>query len=356
MKARKIFLLPFIILLSAAALCAAFRAARGENKVLFIAPTFNIQGAGISIDGIRTIGENLIRVIEKRLGISIEYEMVGSPDIGQDEALDLAVERLRKSGDFSWTDYPRYLKMKEQNIPMEIVALAEADGNVMMNNCIYVLNESGFKTINDLRGKRANGGPNIDWVGMRLILYEKGIDEPPDKFFGELIPMSTFFAALNGLLLNRIDTFALAEPVFNVLKGGNPNYAKIKPLACSKSSPNTLIPIYRKNLDEKIVDTFRSILLNCDKDPDMAVVRPFIQAAKIRFVLPEAATVAEIDKRYKLVVGKGWIAEQKKYLAEYQKTALKKAAKKCKKNCAGGTAEEIKACIAKCDKKSGSKD
>jgi ABC-type phosphate/phosphonate transport system substrate-binding protein len=334
---------------------AASGAAAQQNqngaKFLFIAPMFNIQGAGISIDAIRQIGENMIGMLKKRVGVDVEYEMVGSAEMGQEEALDLAMERLKTGGDMSWMDYPHYLKALKAGLPIGIVAMMQIGDSPLYKNCLYALKNSPYKTAADLRGKRTAGGPSLDWASMRSLLYANKIDERPDRFFDDLVPMSTFFASMNGVLLKRLDAVLLSEPIFNLFRKNNPNYDKLAPVVCAEGSPNTFIPVYRKTVDPKILAALRSLIFNADTDKDMGAVRPFLEAANIKFVEPDEASLKRIDRLYREAEERGWFKEEKQYKADFVKIAAQKSLRKCKENCAGSTPEAIKACAAKCDSK-----
>jgi len=98
-------------------------------------------------------------MLKKRLGLDVQYEMVGSADMDQDTAMGLAMERMRKGGDMSWTDYPHYIKAQKDGVPLGIVSLMQIGDSVVYKNCFYALKNSPFKTISDLRGKRTSGGP-----------------------------------------------------------------------------------------------------------------------------------------------------------------------------------------------------
>ena len=88
-----------------------------KEKLLFIAPTFNIEGLGYNLDSIKQIGESLLPAIERRTGLSFEYEMVGSTKHNQNDAMDLALERLKKGQD---KDITPQLKAIEKNIRLRL--------------------------------------------------------------------------------------------------------------------------------------------------------------------------------------------------------------------------------------------
>jgi len=353
-----LYIMPFIfyfLLIYTHAASAAVPQTQNNNEILMIAPTFNIQGAGISIDGIQKIGDNLIGILKKRTGIQITYEMVGSPEMDQEQALDLALERMKTAGDMSWTDYTHYTKALKMGIPLGVISMMQIGDSTIYRNCLYTIKDSPYKEIEDFRGKRINGGPILDWVGLRSLLYNYKIDETPDKYFGDLVPMSSFFASLNGVLMKRIDVFVMLEPLFNVLKKTNPNYQKIVPIVCAEGAPNALLPVYRKGVDPIILATMRSILNNANNDPDMGVIRPFLESADIKFVDPNDEALKQMERLYKQAEDRGWYKEAKKYLVDFEEVALKKSLKKCKENCSGATPDTIKACMAKCDEKIKSK-
>jgi|GEM_PF-6826908 len=320
-------------------------------KLLFIAPTFNIQGAGMSIDAIKQIGERLIGMLRNKIGIEVEYEMAGGPNMDQDAAMSLALERMRKGGDLSWTDYPHYESALKEGIPIGIISLMEIGGSIVYKNCFYALRNSPYKKAADLRGLRTAGGPTLDWVGMRALLYANHIDEKPDEFFSDMAPMSSFFATLNGVLLKRIDVVMMSEPAFKVLKKNNPNYEKIAPVLCAEVSPNAYIPIYRKGLDPKILEALRTLLADAHEDRDMGFVRPFMEAADVRFVEPDEDALKQIGALYRQAEERGWTKEAKRYQATYKAVNAKKSRQKCRDNCKGSSPESIKYCISKCDEK-----
>jgi len=119
----------------------------------------------------------------------------------------------------------------------------------------------------------------------------------------------------------------MSEPVFSVLKKNNPNYDKIGPVFCSEGSPNTFIPVYRKGMDPKVLAALRSLLAGAHKDKDMGVVRPFLEAANIKFVDPSDDALKQIERLYRQAEDRGWMKEAKVYMANYDEINAKKSAK-----------------------------
>ena len=326
-----------------------------EEKVhlLFIAPTFSVTGLGVTVDGLKQIGEQMIKVVEKKTGLVFEYEMVGSPTDNINDALDKTIERLKTGGDFSWLDYEHYLGAREQKIPVNPAAVLTIGGKLTQKMCMYVKKGSQFKTLKDLRGARVTGGYLLDWISQRALLYVNKIDERPDKFFGELVPVATYFASFQGVILGGVDTFIMSETVYNVVKTFNPNFVNVVPLVCADTVPNGLFPVYRETVPPGVVKKFKSILYNAPTDPDMGMISPILKSTGIIFVEATPDIMKKMGDAYALYKKRGWIQEAKEYDAVMKShQRLKEELKKCRKECNKKKSEdEKKICIDLCAQK-----
>ncbi|MEW6202138.1 MAG: PhnD/SsuA/transferrin family substrate-binding protein [bacterium] len=312
------------------------RGAEEKVKLLFIAPTFSIHGIGVTMDGIKQIGEQLIKTVEKKTGLVFKYEMVGSPEDGINVALDKVVERLKKGGDFSWLDYPHYLEAQKQNVPVEPVALLTVGGKLTQKMCLYVKKDSHFKTIKDLRGTRITGGYLLDWVSLRTLLYDNKINERPDKFFGKLIPASSYLTSFSGVYGGHIDTFILSEAVYNVVKTYKPEFINIIPLVCTDAASVSLFPVHRKTVQPEVVKKFKQILYNAPLDPEMGMIAPILKSTGIVFVEATPDVMKKLHDSYNTMLKRGWVKEAEEYEAQFRsherkKSELKKCERECKK-------------------------
>ncbi|MEW5947729.1 MAG: PhnD/SsuA/transferrin family substrate-binding protein [bacterium] len=341
----------FLVLMTASALGLSAPALLQEKtKLLFIAPTFNIEGVGFSLDTIKQIGEELIKKIEKQTGLSFDYEMVGSPKDSQDEAMDKTVERLKEGGDFSWMDYHHYREARQQNVPIKPVALLTVGGKITQKNCLFIKKGTSIKKLEDLRGKRIAGGTQLDWTTMRALMYENGIDEPPTQFFKLLVPVDSFFALPTGVVMGSFETFLMSETLYQVIKSSNPN---VVPLVCTEAMTNGVFPVYRENLDQDVMNKFKAILFNAHNDPEMGVVFNIMKTAGVGFAEASPELMKSLEDSYQRSLKRGWIREHEAYMLELKALAKKRGElKKCRKNCDKEKKEEDKnICLDLCDQK-----
>lgn len=347
LRSKNVF---FIVAAALILLSASTLKGETKKKLLFIAPTFNIEGLGFSIDGIKQIGENLIRVVQKKTGLSVDYEMIGSANDLQSEAMKKTVDRLKKGGDFSWMDYRHYSEARKAGVPVRPAAILTVNGEVSQKMCLYVLKDSKYKKLADLRKKKLTGGHQLDWVSLRGVLFENKIDERPDAFFKDLVPVKTYKASLSGTISGFIDTFMLPEAVFNVVKVSVPGSEKFAPLACTKSIHPSIFPVYRDTVPADELKKIKSILLSAHSDPDMGVVATLMKSTGIYFVEPTPEIMARFEKEYQTAVKRGWFDEGEKY-TEMVKSMEKKNAgmKKCRAECEKKTGNEAqKTCREQC--------
>ncbi|MFH1540158.1 MAG: PhnD/SsuA/transferrin family substrate-binding protein [bacterium] len=326
--------------------------AEEKKKLLFIAPTFNIEGVGYSIDSIKEIGENLLPVIEKKTGLSFDYEIVGSTKHTQNDAMDLALERLKKGGDLSWMDYRHFKEARRQGIPLQPVAIFTTGGKITGKECLYVDTDKTYRKVEDLRDKRITGGYLMDWIGIRALLHENGIDERPDDFFEALIPVKTYTASLRGTLGGYIDTFFMLDSLFGVIKTSVPSSDKFAPLVCTDVSHNIVFPVYREGIDPEAVGKMKEIFFNVQDDPDMGIVAALMKQLNIYFIEATPEIMKQFEEEHQKTIKNGWFEEGEQY--EKQVKAMEKKSadlKTCRKKCKKKGEDEKQVCIDLCNQK-----
>lgn len=323
-----------------------------EKKLLFIAPTFNIEGVGYSIDSIKQIGENLLPVIEEKTGLSFDYEIVGSTKHTQKDAMDLALERLKESGDLSWMDYRHFKEARRRGIALQPAAIFTTGGKTSSKECLYVDMDKSYREFKDLRGKRITGGYLLDWIGIRALLHENGIDEPPDEFFGNLIPVKTYATSLRGTLGGGIDTFFMSDSLFAVIKTSVPSSDRFVPLACTDVFHNSIFPVYRESIDPKSVEKMKEIFFSVQNYPDMGIVATLMKQLNIRFIEATPEIMKQFEEEHQKTIKNGWFEESEEYEKKVKAMEKKSAdRKKCRKKCGKKSEDERPICLDLCDQK-----
>lgn len=342
------FLLAAIIAVSSA---LGF-SAEEKKKLLFIAPTFNIEGVGYNIDSIKQIGGNLLPVIEKKTGLAFKYEIVGSTKLDQNEAMNLALDRLKDAGDLSWMDYKHFREARKRGLPFQPVAVLTTGGKTTNRECLYVNTDKSFKKLDDLRNKNITGGYLLNWIGLRALLTENGINDNPDEFFKDLIPVKTYTASMKGALAGYIDTFFMLESVFGIFKASVSSSDKFVPLKCVESSYNMAFPIVRETVAPDAAARIKEIFLNVHNDPDMGVVSALMKQINVYFINATPEIMKKYEEEYQKAVKRGWFKESEDYTKSVRAMEKKDAdIKKCRNNCEKKKEDEKKICIELCKQK-----
>ncbi len=154
-------------------------------------------------------------------------------------------------------------------------------GTSSYKNCLYVKKDSGFKTLEDIKGKKAMTYPTpMAYNELRRILR----GEPPETYFllgASASGMSSFFA----LSLKQVDVVHSTETAYKHMQKTNPGPVKnVKVLVCSdivRHYPAMLVkdavsPAFRTHVLE--------VLKGAHKHPKLKRFHPLMQMAGFRFV------------------------------------------------------------------------
>jgi len=276
----------------------------------------------VAIPFIEGMGEtsigNLIKDIVKEMGnkLNVKTEFRAISYRHGDNTLKLVVDKF-KSGeaDISFiygNEYAQYLDSGEDVfVPMFVLSVAK---QIVLPVCIYT-RKGEYDSIDQLRGK-AFGTSN--YKPVRYLLYQAGIDEHLDDFFGEVkyISDSPVSNIIDPLVNNEIDAFLAYDSVIRIGGYYTKKSTPFEPLVC-EDYDHTWIFIARKGVDPDIIEKLTKIMVKSDKDPDFAKFQFAFKMVDGKFYPFQEKYFEKAREVYKIIKKNGWMKEEKEFYNKY---------------------------------------
>jgi phosphate/phosphite/phosphonate ABC transporter binding protein len=191
------------------------------------------------------IGQKVVLYIAKDYGDLRTQMEAGSVDIGS-------------FSPFAYVDAVRGGKIR-------IIAQSILDGSATYRGIIVARNDSGLKTLADLRGKRfafVDPKSASGYVYPRAMLIEKGIN--PESYFKETIFAGTHDKVIAAVLEGRADAGAIYDGALGVAKRLGVPAENLMALASTDPIPHDAIAV-RIGMDEALAKKIQLALINLDK-------------------------------------------------------------------------------------------
>jgi len=190
------------------------------------------------------------------------------------------------------------------------------DGTNSQEECFYVLEKSGMKTIKDLRGKTWGGSRTYV---PRLILHENGIDEPLSQFFGntkyveDAPPAKSIQALRNGTIdVVSVNKHHLAIGGAGVMSEGDDkekSMLKYKAIACAPGELNWVFA-FRKDVPDDVVQKITKVFVTAHKSEAFKPIRFIFTAIKGGFSSIKESDFKRTRELAALTKKFGWDKEQ----------------------------------------------
>lgn len=183
------------------------------------------------------------------------------------------------------------------------VARPEKGGVSSYRGYVIVRKDSGFRKIEDLKGKSfdfVSKETSAGYVFPRTLLKEKGID--PEKFFSRTTFAGKHDIALSKVLNRESDGGAVKDTVFEKLAKSDPRVnSELTVIHKSDKFPDSTL-LFRKETPPDLIGSIRKILLGMDKDP---AAKPLLSAVGAdRYIPTELKDFAYMDKLKKKLESK----------------------------------------------------
>ncbi|MFH1538023.1 MAG: PhnD/SsuA/transferrin family substrate-binding protein [bacterium] len=231
----------------------------GAAEVLRVVPV----GVFESEEGSDDTLDVLMRVLKSGAEFAgFKLEEVRPDGEGREEVLENA-KGMVESGeiDAAVADVVVMMNLGEHDIPLIPLITMEVGGSTSYNDCFFVRKADKDKPLEDFRGSVISGW---GFDSMRKILFDAGMDEPVDSFFGEVRRLDGMHPKwIIALDKGEIDGFMAGIVGMGVAIATNPVVAKkITSLACADGlKPFPAIAV-RENLPvdakKKLIDAFMS--------------------------------------------------------------------------------------------------
>jgi phosphonate transport system substrate-binding protein len=165
-----------------------------------------------------------------------------------------------------------------------IATKVNLDGTSTSRGYIFVRQDSGIRTVQDLKGKRMAFVDKATVTGYLFavaFLRENGV-KSIEKFFKEYYFTGSHDSAIYSVLDNRADVGTADGEVYLRMIEKDPSIKnELYFIARSPAVPDTTLCL-RKDLPEKVKSNIKRILLNMDKDPKSKEVLRNLRVIKFR--------------------------------------------------------------------------
>lgn len=207
----------------------------------------------------------------KKLGIPIKVYMP-TDYLGVVEAL------RNKTADLAFV-HPAGYVFANREAKAQIVAVDVWHGKTTYTSRIYVRKDSGFKTLEDLRGKTiafVDPGSTSGYVYPMMMLIKKGLikDRDPKTFFKEAMFAGTHEAALLALLNGTVDAVASFDLAAHQYLKDKERVEKLTYIAETEPIPEAGV-IVREGLDPALVKKLFDALMAFNAPEYKPVLKDF---------------------------------------------------------------------------------
>jgi len=183
------------------------------------------------------------------------------------------------------------------------VARPEKGGVSSYRGYVIVRKDSGFKKIEDLKGKSfdfVSKGTSAGYVFPMALLRAKKID--PNAFFSQMTFAGKHEITLAKVLNKESDGAAIKNLVFEKLAKSDPRVdAELTVIHTSENFPEGTV-LFRKDAPASLVKSVRQALLGIEKDPEGKAVLNSVGAD--RFIPTDKKDFAYLSKLVRQMEGK----------------------------------------------------
>ncbi len=172
--------------------------------------------------------------------------------------------------------------------------------------CLFAREERGFKKAADLKGTSVN---NLkDYVTVRHLLFENGVDQPLTDFFGSFQFTMNPLEALDNLVTGKVDVVYLTWQKWLLAGRQKPEYKQVAPVVCVEEQPLVVLAA-RKDLAPEELEVFMTVMLNAHRDRDFATLKWFFMAFDGQFFRLDDSYLKGFADMFAQAKKRGWKKE-----------------------------------------------
>lgn len=204
-----------------------------------------------------------------------------------------------------------YISLRESGKNIHAVITSSVKGHLNENKCLITLKKAPYTGVSDLRGKKFAIINNIaDYLGVRSYFASRGVDEPLDKFFSQVIPYTEDVAAFEAVKSGKADAAIASVTSMNFLKLANATELnKVKRQECVDFPwPGTPV-VWVGNPDPGLLKKLYDVLKNATTYPEFKQRKPLFDLMQLQLNFITDRDYDNLIKLYGQAKKKGWIAE-----------------------------------------------
>ncbi len=291
--------------------------AQAAQKVRWYVP-MGYASLGVNYHRVYDAFNSMVKGVAQKTGYDGSLEILHSHElamkrgkpgnvVAMDEAMRLTREKKAELIYLYPEEYMLHDVLRQQLTPFLGWTVK---GQTYGQACLFVDKRRGLKGVAALKGKRLNG--LTDYVTVRRLLFEGGVNEPLEKFFGGFDFHANPAVALEKLLKGETDAAYMGWQKWLFVQKQKPEFKNAGPLVCRPGEPMVFLAT-RRDMPPAVLDKLAQVLANAHRDPSFATVRWFFLAFQGSLFRTPPDYLKQYEAAFEDARKRGWATEAKRW-------------------------------------------
>lgn len=255
------------------------------------------EGAATIIEQLNTLRKD----VATKTGLQIDMR----PQKSWDAVLDMLRNRR---ADVAWLPPTVYVRAGLQGIGLTPLATFESRRKTTTATCLYVTQESGIKTLDQMVDTNIAVPDETEWVLLNIMMRDEKNPIPAKQFFGRIRVMTRESAAL-AVVFRKLNGVVMDTSSIQYVRRRTPRLKQLTPVACtSQGYPMGLI-VAQKDLSKNTARQVQLLVLGMHNDPVFGNLRDWFAPTDGRWVRVKTDSYQVWRHVYREAYDAGWLRE-----------------------------------------------